>query len=318
MQKLKGQKAKARLFSKFTKRWFCLDLKLGTFTYYRKKESTKAEVSHSILEIVAIDPNPRVTQICDWKFVFMVETKVRVYILYSESVNMHNLWCVALRAVLLPLDRYRPTNDPNQAVEVETAQNTPQYPDDRYQPEPPGVYNDKLTQNREDASFNKQTTKNGFKRLEDFPSHPSEIDYQPRSQSIAVPNDYRPQIEQNRPNYQERPLELRNQVDRGYADQKVHYNSPQNEGYKEEVNYFKPPAEIRENPNQIKRERISEIVPTPISYVEKIEVLQAPRGVAYSSPPKDNYTRPNGVIEAIEDIDQFENPQLRQGSRNNT
>lgn len=65
LKKLKSSQAKARFFSKFTRRWFVLDLNAGTF-YYTKKESDKKPVeSYNLGDVIGYDPNPRVNLVSD-------------------------------------------------------------------------------------------------------------------------------------------------------------------------------------------------------------------------------------------------------------
>lgn len=65
LKKLKGKGARARFLSKFTTRWFVLDLNLGLF-YYTKRQSDKKQIeSHRIEDIIFINRNPTVSEISD-------------------------------------------------------------------------------------------------------------------------------------------------------------------------------------------------------------------------------------------------------------
>ena len=102
LQKLKSKEAIGRIFSKFVKRWFVLNLNSRKFYYTAGKNKKKQIKTHDVSEIISIDPNPKIDVICDWKFAFEISTRDKVYLLYSESVSCHNDWCHAVRAVLRP------------------------------------------------------------------------------------------------------------------------------------------------------------------------------------------------------------------------
>ncbi|CAG9326435.1 unnamed protein product [Blepharisma stoltei] len=307
LQKLKGQNAKGRIFSKFTKRWFVLDLNLGTFSYSRKQGSPKTEVSHSISDIISVVPNPRVTQICEWKFAFNVETRMRMYVLYSESVNMHNLWCVALQAVLRPLDRPRGPIDSDVPHNIRDAdhiypdpQNPSGYQDDKYYPNPQqtNTYDQRLpNQDRgtyqEPRTSTKPMTKGGYNVLEEFPSHPDDVDFQPKEsdfRTLPPPRQVRDE-ELYRDNYSD-PKRLQ-----GNSDYKeTNYREPDPYRREEEVQAFKSSTDIREDPNQIRRERIGEVPSSGSSYNLR-------QGQEYYQPPKDNYRQPSPI-----ETNQYANP----------
>ena len=104
LQKLKSENAKSRFLKKFNKRFFILDLSNYSFTYKDKENSSKSS-TFPLTELITVDPNPRITDICDWKFAFVLQLGDRIYHLYADSVSVHNEWCNALKACLKPLER---------------------------------------------------------------------------------------------------------------------------------------------------------------------------------------------------------------------
>ncbi|CAG9334220.1 unnamed protein product [Blepharisma stoltei] len=100
LKKLKSAKAKARFLSKFTKRWFTLNLTSGIFFYTKKEGDKKPVETHSVNDLVGFDPNPRVTMVSDWKFVFSVEFNTRTYTLHTDTLSIHSEWCIAFKALL--------------------------------------------------------------------------------------------------------------------------------------------------------------------------------------------------------------------------
>jgi len=90
LKKSKRAGAKGRMFGKFNKRWFILDLKSGVFYYLKSKNSKKPEKTYPITDIVMYNNNPKITDVSDWKFAFSIEFTQRVYVLYAESVSVHH------------------------------------------------------------------------------------------------------------------------------------------------------------------------------------------------------------------------------------
>jgi hypothetical protein len=89
LKKAKRDAAAMRIFRRFTKRWFVLDMKSGVFYYLRKKTSKNLEKSYAITDIISFDRNPKIKDVSDWKFAFKIEFKPRAYVLYAESVSIH-------------------------------------------------------------------------------------------------------------------------------------------------------------------------------------------------------------------------------------
>ena len=104
LKKLKSENAKSRFIKRFNKRFFILDLQNYYMGYKDDMKSSKI-VSFSLNDLINIDPNPRIIEVCDWKFAFVVQIGQRIIHLYADSVSIHNEWCVALRACLKPIER---------------------------------------------------------------------------------------------------------------------------------------------------------------------------------------------------------------------
>ncbi|CAG9334896.1 unnamed protein product [Blepharisma stoltei] len=297
LQKLKSQKAKARIFKKFNKRWFVLDLNQGTFAYSRKQNSNKIEQSHPVTDIIRVDPNPQIAQTCDWKFAFTVETRARVYVLYSESQNMHRLWCVALKAVLLPSEGPRPpisSGVPQSAAEEYPRRyNSSGYPDERYYTNPPpsDQYNSRAsTQYRnsyQEPGQSKANARGGYNKLEEFPSHPGDVDFQPNiTNPVNIPkeSDFRTMPPPSRnedpytDNYSDQKRSTANR-DPNYREEPEPYRA------NEEAPKFKHSSSIREDPSQIKRE-VSDVQPRKSDFSGTNEPRKVQRDEYYA---RDNY-----------------------------
>lgn len=93
LKKLKNTNALIRFVSKFTKRYFVLDLDVGTF-YYCKSQTKRAPLkTHLITEIKSFTRDLMNIELSDWKFAFKVETTTKIYTLYCESFNCYQEWC---------------------------------------------------------------------------------------------------------------------------------------------------------------------------------------------------------------------------------
>lgn len=114
LKKLKSDSALSKFISKFNKRYFILDLN-NYFFGYQDKETSSRFHRYDLVDLINIDPNPRVMEICDWKFAFVVEIRRRVYTLYADSVSVHNEWCTALKACIKPMERIKQPNEANRA-----------------------------------------------------------------------------------------------------------------------------------------------------------------------------------------------------------
>lgn len=130
LKKLKKASHRAVFSSKFTKRWFVLDLRSGSFHYLQNKNKTRPERAYTLSDILSVDINPKVIEVCDWKFSFVVETNDRSYFLYAESVSMHTLWCTALLALVrVPVGE---PPQPNERPAYEHYQERSQGPEEGY------------------------------------------------------------------------------------------------------------------------------------------------------------------------------------------
>lgn len=116
LKKLKCEKAMARFLKKFNKRYFVLDLNNYSF-YYQEKEVAPKSQRFILTELTRIDPNPKITEVCDWKFAFMVFIGKRALTLHADSVSAHNEWCNGLRACIRPPEKIinRPEVEPRTA-----------------------------------------------------------------------------------------------------------------------------------------------------------------------------------------------------------
>ncbi|OMJ73266.1 hypothetical protein SteCoe_28077 [Stentor coeruleus] len=110
LKKLKSDSALSKFISKFNKRYFIIDLNNYFFGYQDKETSIRFH-RHDLCYLINIDPNPRVIEICDWKFAFVVEIQRRVYTLHADSVSAHNEWCNALKACLKPVEKIKQQNE---------------------------------------------------------------------------------------------------------------------------------------------------------------------------------------------------------------
>mmetsp|Transcript_20591 Transcript_20591/g.38436 ORF Transcript_20591/g.38436 Transcript_20591/m.38436 type:complete len:634 (-) Transcript_20591:25-1926(-) len=128
LKKLKSKGASIRFLSKFVKRWFVLDFRSCTFFYCKNKSKSKVLGSHPFSEIVRFDRNPRVVEVSDWKFMFIVETKSKTYSLYADSVSAHSLWCTALYAITQDQKPTDPPAAPTTAANALTDDEEPKQP----------------------------------------------------------------------------------------------------------------------------------------------------------------------------------------------
>jgi hypothetical protein len=96
LKKLKKLGATLRFFSKYVKRWFVLDLRTKTFSYFKDIKKTRPLKAHLVQDIMVVHSNPRVLDVSDWKFVLVVETRTKTYTLYAEAASSHALWTTAL------------------------------------------------------------------------------------------------------------------------------------------------------------------------------------------------------------------------------
>ncbi|CAG9327592.1 unnamed protein product [Blepharisma stoltei] len=101
-KKLKSSHAKVRFLSKFTLRWFVLDTNKDIFYYTKKESDIKQIETYSLLDLLDVDPNPKVTYASEYKFVFQVTFSSRNFMLYSNSLSAHRQWTDMLKRYLIP------------------------------------------------------------------------------------------------------------------------------------------------------------------------------------------------------------------------
>lgn len=138
LKKLKSDSAFGKFLSKFNKRYFILDMNAYTFGY-QDKESSNNTILYPLSDLLDVDPNPRITVVCDWKFGFVVEIRRRIYTLYADSVSVHNEWCTALKACVRPVQKLKQDeiNVVNELESIESLKGTNSRPQTN---EPEKVY----------------------------------------------------------------------------------------------------------------------------------------------------------------------------------
>lgn len=104
LKKLKSKNAYSRIFSKFNKRFFVVDLNQYFFGYKKNANSEKIR-KFSLVELIYLDSSPKIIETCDWKFAFAVKFNKRLYTLHSESYKDCKQWCEILTACMKPLER---------------------------------------------------------------------------------------------------------------------------------------------------------------------------------------------------------------------
>ena len=87
------------MFSKFTRRWFVLDLESGYFYYLKGRMSKKPENTYPVTDIVSIDLHPTLKTLCDWNFPLTIKFTHREYFLYAFNLSTHHEWVRALGAI---------------------------------------------------------------------------------------------------------------------------------------------------------------------------------------------------------------------------
>ena len=103
LKKLKSKDSYSRIFTKFNKRYFLVDLDEYIIAY-KSKASSKNLRKFSLVEITYIDSSPKITEPCDWKFAFAVKLKKKLYTLHSDTYKSCQHWCEILKACTRPLD----------------------------------------------------------------------------------------------------------------------------------------------------------------------------------------------------------------------
>lgn len=104
LKKLKCDRAMMKFLKRFNKRYFILDLSYYIF-YYQSKENTQILQKFDLNQLVRVDSNPRISDICDWKFPFTVVIGDKTFNLYADSASAHAEWCNGFRACVKPFTR---------------------------------------------------------------------------------------------------------------------------------------------------------------------------------------------------------------------
>jgi len=173
-------------------------------------------------------------------------------------------------------------------------QSPPGYQDDKYytNPQQSNTYDQRL-QNQERGTYQEQrnsikpSVKRGYNQLEEFPSHPDDVDFQPKENDFRTLPPPRQGIDEEpyRDSYND-PKRIAGNSN--YKD--TNYREPDPYRREEEVQAFKNTPDIREDPNKIRRERIGEVPGTGSSYNSR----QGQRE-GYYQPSKDNYRQASPI-----------------------
>jgi len=212
---------------------------------------------------------------------------------------MHRLWCVALKAVLLPSEVQRPPissgASQSAAEEYPRRYNSSGYQDEKYYTNPPpnDPYNSRSSNQYrntyQESGPSKNNARGGYNKLDEFPSHPGDVDFQPnRTNPVNIPkeSDFRTMPPPSRnedphtDNYSDQKRAAANR-DPNYREQPEQYRRD------EEAKNLKHSSSIREDPSQIKRE-INDVQ----ARKSDITVANDPRPVQrdeYYTDSRDNY-----------------------------
>lgn len=129
LKKLKSKNSYSRIFAKFNKRYFVVDLD-EYFIAYKRKASSRKLRKFSLLELSYIDSSPKITEPCDWKFAFALKLQKKFYTLHSDSYKSCQQWCEILIACTRPLERNlnntTPKKDVFTPIEIRPNENTVQ------------------------------------------------------------------------------------------------------------------------------------------------------------------------------------------------
>jgi hypothetical protein len=130
LKKLKSKNSYSRIFTKFNKRFFFVDLDEYIIAY-KSRASSKKLKKFSLFELDYIDSSPKITEPCDWKFAFAVKMQKKLYTLYSDTYKSCQQWCEILMACTRPLERSLYNTAPKKGIfpnnEICSDQKTVQY-----------------------------------------------------------------------------------------------------------------------------------------------------------------------------------------------
>ncbi|CAG9325137.1 unnamed protein product [Blepharisma stoltei] len=99
-KKLKKGRKIGWFISKFTKRWFVLDMIRGNFYYTENHSKANPDKVYKLKEIGDLEENPKSVERCDWKFPFIIYAIDRKYVLHAETSSIRDDWCAAIRWVI--------------------------------------------------------------------------------------------------------------------------------------------------------------------------------------------------------------------------
>ncbi len=136
-----------------------------------------------------VERNPKVTEVCDWKFPFVIEFKAKTYIFYAESLSVHDLWCKAFIAILIPRYSHPQVMNPVKP-ETDYPQNSPASQGPRgFESEYPTHPNDIPAGDRRHQPRLNSPSKGGMRRDErnKFPSYPDDVEYYEKERQHESP-----------------------------------------------------------------------------------------------------------------------------------
>ncbi|CAG9317685.1 unnamed protein product [Blepharisma stoltei] len=111
LKKLKNDRALIRFVSKFTKRWFVLDIAASKFYYCKNSTKPIPIKHHSLNEITNFVRDLDNIELSDWRFSFKVETTSKIYTLYCENSTEYEKWCEAFQNVVNSVKNNRFSNE---------------------------------------------------------------------------------------------------------------------------------------------------------------------------------------------------------------
>lgn len=115
LKKLKSEGSFSKFLTKFNKRFFILDLNNYFFGYQDNKTSSNF-LRHELIELISVNPNPNITETCEWRFAFVVEISKRIYTLYTHTKSLHKDWTDGLKACIRPNDKAKLNIDQQKIV----------------------------------------------------------------------------------------------------------------------------------------------------------------------------------------------------------
>ena len=101
LKKLKSENSVSKIFSKFNKRFFAVDLQEYSI-WYKKSKTSKPIRKFSLSDLVYLNPEPKTQVKCDWKFSFSFKISTKIFTLHSDSHDQYQTWCGILKSCIKP------------------------------------------------------------------------------------------------------------------------------------------------------------------------------------------------------------------------